>query len=227
MTWFLISISLLFTIILSTQTKESESTTICEITVLRTAYIGIFSTFFSCLREFVYFYNNYNDGHRFLSSLLESHLSRGHVRSKFFAVNNAGWEWRNWMCLCSTYLELSALTTGQQIGKKKKIPSGLCYSSLGRGFFFNILPLQIYCHSRFFWFCYQILCIVLPVVLVHFIHRLLKITITQYSSKPCVVRQGYRWISFEHNSLVSLLQILWLWRGAAQHGPLLSSTPHA
>jgi len=53
--------------------------------------------------------------------------------------------------------------------------------------------------------------------------------ITQYSSKQCVVflfarvRQGYRWISFEQNSQLSMLQILWIRRCAAQRGPLLSS----
>lgn len=117
-TWFLISISLPFTIILSTQTEESGSTAICEMTVLGTAYILVFSsTLFSCLRQLVYFYNNYNNEHGFLS-LLENQLSRGHVRSKFFAVQNAGWEWRNWKLLCSTCLGLSAVTTRQQIEHK-------------------------------------------------------------------------------------------------------------
>jgi hypothetical protein len=50
--------------------------------------------------------------------LLESQLSRAYVRSKFFAVHNAGWDWRNWKWLCSTCLELSAVTTGQQIEQK-------------------------------------------------------------------------------------------------------------
>jgi hypothetical protein len=136
-TWFLISISLPFTIILSTQTEESESTAICEMTVLGTAYILVFSsTLFWCLRQLVYFYNNYNNEHRFLS-LLESQLIRGHARSKFFAVQNAGWKWRNWKLLCSICLGLSAVRTRQQIEQKDSQWTVLQYDRSGRGFFFT------------------------------------------------------------------------------------------